>query len=320
MEDNNVLSYFEIQDDPILSGKLVALYTFAMVSQYKSIRAAAKKMYISPQALNKQIVALEEKLGLPLIKRSPRGFSLTRYGEHVYQYATNLLQDTQQLRHDLTVMYAEHNNLVRLAYSDNVYDTALHIYMREFKNEEPTCTMKLVRGNYKQTLDVANGKEPYITVTTRPADTENFDVTVLHNAQYYLLVHKDSPLAGHKEIDISEFTETPLILCSEFFRANQYLLKYCTEKKITTTVLLETGGFQAGVELCKHNKGVLLFVDYLEGQVDTEGLLKIPPSRKDFFMELVMMVRKDLDYSIMEQKFIEYMKAYSPRQIKSKPA
>ena len=311
MDKNNVMSYFEVQNDLFLSGKLSSLYTFVIVTQYGSIRAAAKEMYISPQALNKQIVSLEKKLGLPLIRRSPRGFKLTGYGEYVYKYASNLLNDTQKLRSDLAAMYAESNHLLRLAYSDNVYDTSLHVHMMDFQRKEPTCTMKSVRGNFDQTMEIANGKEPYITITTRPDDTEDFDVIVLHNAQYYLLLNKENPLSGLAKIDISDFTETPLILCSEFFRANQYLLKYCTEQKVSINILLESNGFQAGVDLCRQNKGVMLFADYLDEQIDTSDLLKIPPSSRHFFLELVMLVRKDLDYSQMEHKFIEYMKAYS---------
>ena len=314
MEDDKVLSYFEAQNDPFLAGKLSSLYTFAVISQYKSIRAAAQEMYVSPQALNKQIAALEKKLGLPLILRSPRGFSLTNYGEHVYRYASSLLHDTQQLRYDLTAMHAENNYLLRLAYSHDFSDTPLHMYMMGFQDKEATCKMNSMCQNFDQTMELANGDEPYVTITTRPAHTANFDVTVLHHAQYYLLTHEDAPLSKLEGIDISDLGDTPLILCSEFFRANQYLLKYCTEQKISVNTYLEAGGFQAGVELCRKNKGALLIADYVEEQINTEGFVKVVPRNGLFSLELVMLVRKDLNYSLMERKFVEYMKTYSPIQ------
>ena len=312
IDENNVPSYFEMQDDPFLSGKLSTLYTFAVVSQYRSIRAAAQELFISPQALNKQIAALEEKIGLPLIQRSPRGFQLTSYGEYVSRYASGLLTEMQQFRRDLAAMHAENNHALRLAYSTNLYDTSLHMYMMDFQGEEPSCKMRSLRRNFDQTMEIANGSEPFVTVTTRPAITGNFDITVLHNARYYLLAHKETHLSSRKEIDISDLKETPLILCSEFFRANQYLLKYCTEQKVSLNSHLETGGFQAGLERCRQYKGAMLIADYIENQLDAEGFVKIAPKSGLFSLELVMLVRKDLEYSLMERKFIDYMKAYSP--------
>ena len=312
MDKNNVASYFELQDDPLLTGKLSSLYTFAVISQYKSIRTAAQKLYISPQALNKQITALEKKLGLPLIRRTPRGFSLTSYGEHVNEYASGLLGDMRQLRRDLAVMYAENNHMLRLTYSYNLYDTSLHMYMMDFQSEEPSCKMMSKRGNFDRVIETAYGSEPYIAITSRPARTDSFDVTVLHNAQYYLLTHRENPLSNRSDsLDLSDLGDTPLVLCTELLRANQYLLKYCTDEKVSINAHLETGGFQAGLEQCRKLKGALLMADYIDEQMDTNGFSKITPKCGLFPLDLVMLVRKDMDYSLIERKFIEYMKAYS---------
>ena len=320
MDENNVASYLEVQDDSFLSGKLSALYTFAVVSQYKSIRAAAQDLYISPQALNKQIAALEKKLGLPLIHRSPRGFVLTGYGEHVQKYAAGLMQDMQQLRRDLTAMYAEDNHLLRLAYCYDLYDTSLYMHMMDFQGEEPRCKISTRRSSFDKTMEIANGSEPYVTVATRPDDTEKFEITVLHDAKYYLLVRKDHPLSTLQRFDVNDLDGTVLILCAEFSRANQYLLKYCTEEKISATIHLETDGIQAGLESCRQNKGVMLMTDYIDEQFDTEEFARVEPREGLFFLELVMLVRKDLEYSAMEHKFIEYMKAYAPQLNKTKSA
>jgi len=312
MDDSNITAFLDVQDDPFFSGTLSALYTFAAISQYKSFRAAAQEMYISPQALSKQITALEKKLGLPLFNRSPRGFSLTPYGDLVYQYASNLLRNTKQLRRDLAAIHAETNYILRLAYSNTLYDTSLHMYMMDFMDDESLCQSKTKRLNFEQTIDVANGKEPYITVTSRPVNTDNFDVTILHNAKYYLLTHKDNPLATLNGVDLEDLGETTLILCVEHSRANQYLLKYCSEHKMSINARLETAGLKAGIERCQQNNGALLMADYIEEHFDTENLVRVSPKSGLFSLELVMLVRKDLEYSPMEHKFIKYMKAYMP--------
>ena len=311
MDEILVPSHLDVQDDPFLSGRLSALYTFAVVSQYKSIRAAAQELFISPQALNKQISALEKKLGFPLIKRTSRGFTLTEYGEHVYRYATVLLQETQQLRRDLAAMHADNNHMLRLAYTADLYGTALHRHIMDFRTVVKSCKMRTVRHNFDRVMEIANGNEPFIAVTTRPVSTEGFDVTVLHNAKYFLLVHEDNPIAHAESVGLRELCGSTLTLYAEFFRANHYLLKHCTEERLSISTHLETGGLQAGIETCRRTKGALLVADYVQEQLAAAGLVKVAEADGLFSLDQVMMVRSDLEYSSMEKKFINYMKAYA---------
>ena len=53
---------------------------FLKAAECGSFSTAAQKLYISPQALTKQIGILEEELGGKLFERSPHGVKLTRFG------------------------------------------------------------------------------------------------------------------------------------------------------------------------------------------------------------------------------------------------
>ena len=310
MKKNNLTYPLSINDHLFFVGKLSALYAFIEIAHYKSFRSAAQKMFVSPQALNKQVTALEKSLGLPLINRSPRGFSLTDYGEYICKYTPILIRNMHQLQRDLAAMYAKNNHILRLAYSNDLYNTTLHSYIMNFQNEEPSCNMILKHLNSDQIMTVASGKESYITITTHPSNTALFDVTILYKAQYHFLIHKDNPLSQLDEVELGDFKNAPLILCSEFFKINQYVLKNCTEQKISMDVSFETEGFQASLEKCRQNKGALLMADYIEKHLDTEDLIKVVPKDGPLSLNLVMLTRKDLDYSPMELKFIKYMASY----------
>jgi len=53
---------------------------FLTVCQWGSIAKASEKLYISPQALNRQIRLLESELGQPLLMRAARKLELTAFG------------------------------------------------------------------------------------------------------------------------------------------------------------------------------------------------------------------------------------------------
>lgn len=63
------------------------LTIFVCVADCGSFSKAAEKLYISATAVMKQINALEDHLNLKLIKRTPRGISLTLAGEIIYRDA-----------------------------------------------------------------------------------------------------------------------------------------------------------------------------------------------------------------------------------------
>lgn len=61
------------------------LDTFVQVVECKSFSAAAKQMYLSPNAIKKRIGTLEMQTGLQLFRRSNQGVELTEAGESLYR-------------------------------------------------------------------------------------------------------------------------------------------------------------------------------------------------------------------------------------------
>ena len=89
---------------------------------------------------------------------------------------------------------------------------------------------------------------------------------------------------------MSDIGNTTVILPSMLYRTNQYILKYCTEQQISANIHLESGGFQAGLELYRQNKGMLLITDYIEDHVGAGDLISIPVGNGLSDLELVLLV------------------------------
>ncbi|MGC9268600.1 LysR family transcriptional regulator [Acidiphilium sp.] len=72
-----------------------ALY-FDAVRRHGSIREAARHLDIAASAVNRQVLNLEEELGLALFERLPGGMSLTPAGEVMARHAIAVLQDERR--------------------------------------------------------------------------------------------------------------------------------------------------------------------------------------------------------------------------------
>lgn len=74
---------------------------FISVAECGSFSAAARKQYISPQAMIQQIDLLEHEVGVQLLKRTHRGVALTRAGNRFYQGMLLLSEEMRTLLDDI---------------------------------------------------------------------------------------------------------------------------------------------------------------------------------------------------------------------------
>lgn len=68
------------------------LDAFVHAAELKSFSKAANLLYIAPTSLIQQINLLEQRVGVKLFIRSPRGVALTKAGESLYQDAKNIIR------------------------------------------------------------------------------------------------------------------------------------------------------------------------------------------------------------------------------------
>ena len=69
---------------------------FTAVVECGSFTEAAEECFISQSAVSQQIQALENDLGVKLLHRESRGFSLTPAGEYFYRRARELLAEADR--------------------------------------------------------------------------------------------------------------------------------------------------------------------------------------------------------------------------------
>lgn len=79
---------------------LKQLKYFMTVVDCNSFTEAAEQCYISQSAISQQISALEQDLGVLLLKREKRKFSLTPAGEYLYQQCRGLLEQVEAVKRE----------------------------------------------------------------------------------------------------------------------------------------------------------------------------------------------------------------------------
>ena len=78
-----------------------ALRYLTAVAQLGSVQAAAREVSISASAIDRQILMLEEDMGVPLFERLPRGMRLTAAGELLLALSQRWKTDLNRTLYDV---------------------------------------------------------------------------------------------------------------------------------------------------------------------------------------------------------------------------
>jgi DNA-binding transcriptional LysR family regulator len=95
------------------------------VARTGSIRKAAERVGIAASSINRQILALEQDLGVPLFERLPRRMRLTIAGELLLTHIRATLREHDRMRARLIDLQGRRRGLVRIATMGGLANTLM---------------------------------------------------------------------------------------------------------------------------------------------------------------------------------------------------
>lgn len=117
---------------------------FIRVCDFGSFSKAAKETGIAKSTLSRQITELENTLGLTLIQRTTRRFSLTAFGENYYRQSRQILADLEQLNTQALAAQDEPQGLLRFTAPIEAGTTILAPALAQFTKTFPKIELDVV--------------------------------------------------------------------------------------------------------------------------------------------------------------------------------
>ena len=120
----------------------------AAVVETGSLTLAARELGITQSAVSHSLDSLEKELGLPLVKRSRAGASLTDEGERLMPAVRALLSSAEQLGQTAAAIRGLDTGLVRIGAFTSVAVHWLPGVLQEFQRDFPNVDFRLLNGDY----------------------------------------------------------------------------------------------------------------------------------------------------------------------------
>ena len=130
----------------------IVLKYFVEVARSGSVRKASEKLFVAASAVNRQILNLEEELGVELFDRVPNGMRLNPAGERMLRHAQSTLHDFEVVRAELDALKGERTGHVKVVSMDSLFIDVLPAVVEEFSRVYPAATYTFTTA---QPMDVA---------------------------------------------------------------------------------------------------------------------------------------------------------------------
>jgi molybdate transport repressor ModE-like protein len=113
------------------------------VAEHGSFTAAAEALSFTQPAISKQIAALEQQAGTPLLERTPRGIRLTQAGSVLVEHAEAIAQRLSAAHEQLEALASLEPGRLRLAAFPTAVATVVAEAVASFNEAHPGVALTL---------------------------------------------------------------------------------------------------------------------------------------------------------------------------------
>jgi DNA-binding transcriptional LysR family regulator len=190
---------------------LVDLRLFIAVADDRSITHGAARVHLALPSASARIKAMEDTLGVALLKRGRRGVELTAAGESLLSHARVILHDVDAMRGDLVAFSRGMKATVRLLANTSGLSEYLPKALAAFLGEHPHVSIDVEE---RESTDIARA------IATGAADLglaaehalpESLERIPFSEDRLVLIAARGDGLAKRRQIDFREVVERDFV-------------------------------------------------------------------------------------------------------------
>ena len=186
---------------------------FQAVVRNNSFTEAAEEYHVSQSAVSQQIQVLEKELGVKLLERKNRKFTLTPSGEHFYKRTLVLTADLERLVCETVRLAHRDGARLNIGYLRCYGGGEFHTAVAEFSSQYPDVELNVINGNHEDLYDALRfGKVDLVLNDQRRAFSDEYVNLKLAEIPCFIELPSRDPLAALDGVEIADLKNTPCVL------------------------------------------------------------------------------------------------------------
>ena len=186
-------------------------YFFAQVVKYQGFTKASENLGITKSKLSRRISDLEDRLGVRLIQRNTRKFTVTEVGQQFYEHCQKILQEVDQAEDFIqSTMTDEPVGQLKITCPTALVQMPVGDFVADFMQKYPNVHVQLIATNRRVDL-IEENVDFAIRVRNTPLDDSDLIVREL-DAWEHVLVATPEFFKQHKRPNsLEDLSDLPSI-------------------------------------------------------------------------------------------------------------
>lgn len=188
---------------------------FVTVAELGTVSRAAVRLRVAQPALSRQIIGLEQELGLRLFDRVGRRLVLTGDGEQLTAGCRLLLNSASALKEQAQLLRQGDSGVLKVAGSPQHIESVLSQFLHRYAQRYPRVEVKITEGTGSEILARLEAGEIHLGQNLLHAvklDERHFGSLPLGAVELLAVCHPSTPLGPHRSIEVADLAKFPLLL------------------------------------------------------------------------------------------------------------
>lgn len=185
---------------------------FVTVSQLGSIRHAAEQLNVAQSAVSRQIMRLEEELGVPLLDRLPRGIKLSSAGEVLLRHARDILAQMERIGSEMSALKGLRAGMIRVAAAETFTHDLLPRCIEAFRRRYPGVTFVAHVGSTAGVMEAVREGLVDFGIAYNPPGAADILTRFSVRERLVAVMSGRHMLAGRDQLSMTDLAEVPLTL------------------------------------------------------------------------------------------------------------
>ncbi|MFY0609973.1 MAG: LysR family transcriptional regulator [Hyphomicrobiaceae bacterium] len=213
------------------------------VARTGSIRKAADQLAITPSALNRRILALEQELDVPIFERLGRGVRLSTAGEILIHMFRQQLADVDRVKSQLADLSGLRRGHVSMACSQALLPYFLPEEIHNYQDAHPDVTFGIQIRDGDQAEEALLNYSADLALVFEPLSLADFQTILRVPQPIHAVMSKWHPLAKEKTAKLSQCLEYPLALPSQPYAVRNVLEVAAARMSVKLTPAVEAESY-----------------------------------------------------------------------------
>jgi DNA-binding transcriptional LysR family regulator len=219
---------------------------------------AAITLHISQPSLSAAIKKLEGHVGLSLIERNTRKFSLTKEGEILYKEAKKLLNHFKYVNEEMTRLKSKGPLELQIGLIESV-KSWLPKVIASYSGSNPDIHIKLIEVlGLKQVELALQNYKIHLAITNQYFENDEILTVPIYKENLVAILPKGHSLQKAKSISIMDLKDEEFIISREGFQTRLDILNAFRKSGIHPNIHFEIERFETACSLVEEGLGITI--------------------------------------------------------------